>query len=385
MGLLRLYLALCVVGAHSGPMFPWSAHDGHQAVQIFYLISGFYMQMVYGTNYSSPAEFYANRFMRIFFPYWIILALTVALSLFATLAHWQWLWTSLHPYVNAPLERNGLLGVVLTGLTNITILFQDWVMFLKHDAGQTLAFTSDFRTSESPLYQYLLVPQAWTIGVELTFYLLVPFLSNLRSRTLLAMVFASLLARALAYELLDLKQDPWEYRFFPFELALFLMGMLSYRLYRALPYQAITAQPKNTRDYCLAALLLAVIFAAASKAVEMLGAIVGHHYAVLISYFAWVLAIPALFQLFGRWKHDRFIGELSYPVYLSHLIAVSVAGTVLAKLGLPKVAMGPTSGIFSVLLSVALYVYVFEPLESRRHVIARRITSGAGTVQPKDD
>ena len=373
MGLLRLYLSLCVVGAHSGAMFPWAAHDAHQAVQIFYMISGFYMQMVYGTNYSSAKEFYANRFMRIFFPYWIILALTVSLSLFSHLVHWQWVWSALHPYLHSPLERNGLWGVMFAGLTNFTIFFQDWIMFLEHDAQKYLTFTSDFRTSNSPLYQYLLIPQAWTVGVELTFYLLVPFLSKLKSQTLLTIVVASLLARVIAYEMFDLKRDPWEYRFFPFELALFVMGMLSYRLYQFLPYRAITAKPRHTRGYCLAAIFLAIAFSAASKAVETLATLMGHQYAVLFSYGLWVLVIPALFQVFGQWKHDRFIGELSYPIYLSHLIAVSVASAAVGKLGFPTGALGAIAGIFSILLAAVLYVYVFEPLESRRHATVNRL------------
>ena len=373
MGLLRLYLALCVVGAHSGPLFPWAAHDAHQAVQIFYMISGFYMQMVYQANYSSPSEFYANRFMRIFFPYWIILALTVGLSLFAAKMQWNWVWTALQPYFQSPLETNGLLGVVLTALSNITIFFQDWVMFLQHDAGNSLSFTNDFRTSSSPLYQYLLLPQAWTVGVELTFYLLVPYLTSLKSKTLLTIVAISLLARVLSYEYLDFKRDPWEYRFFPFELALFITGMLSHRLYNALPYKKITARPNRTRDYCLATLLLVFAFAVASRAVDALGTVIGHHYAVLISYGVWAMVIPALFQVFGKLKHDRFIGELSYPVYLSHLIAVSVAIAALGKLGIPTILLGPVSGVLSILLAIFLYVLIFEPIESKRHAMAKKI------------
>lgn len=372
MGLLRLYLALCVVGAHSGPMFPWPAHDGHQAVQIFYLISGFYMQMVYD-QYSSLREFYASRFMRIFIPYWIILALTVVLSLFAAKVHWNWVWTSLQPYFDHPLQRNELAGVAFAGMTNITILFQDWVMFLEHDAGKSFTFTDNFRESGSPLYQYLLIPQAWTVGVELTFYLLVPILCKQRGRTLLTIVTISLLARVFAYELLDLKRDPWEYRFFPFELALFVMGMLSHRLYRILPYRTITFEPRNIGDYCLAGTLITTGFAATSKAVELLGSVIGHHYAVLASYFAWALAIPALFQTFGKWEQDRFIGELSYPVYLSHLLVVSFATSVLAKIGFPNEMLGLVCATFSLLFAIILYKYIFEPIETRRHTFAKKI------------
>ncbi|MEO8728422.1 MAG: acyltransferase family protein, partial [Rhodoferax sp.] len=252
-----------MVGVHSGSIFPWAAHDGHQAVQIFYLISGFYMQMVYGANYATPAEFYASRFIRIFIPYWIILALTLALSLCSVMLHWQWIWTSVHPYFDAPFQHNGVMGVLVAGISNITLFFQDWVMFLADDAGRGLVFTSDFRTGSDPLYRYLLIPQAWTVSVELTFYLLVPFFSAMRSRTLLAIAIAALLARIYAYEVLGWKNDPWEYRFFPFELSLFLLGMLSQRLYRRLPVQMRKFRLKNLGNYVLASVFLIGVLAGA--------------------------------------------------------------------------------------------------------------------------
>lgn len=380
MGILRLYLALCVVGVHSGPLFPWSVHDGHQAVQIFYLISGFYMQMVYGANYATPAEFYASRFIRIFFPYWVILALTLVLSLVSVQFQWQWIWTSVHPYFEGPFQRNGVLGVVLAGLSNATLFFQDWVMFLSDDVGRGLEWTADFRTSGYPLYHYLLIPQAWTVSVELTFYLLVPLLSGLRSRTLVAIALAALLARVYAYEMLGWKHDPWEYRFFPFELALFVLGMLSQRLYQRLPSRARAFRLQGWGPYLLAGVVLVGVLVASSKGVEWLGAVVGYHYAVLVFYGLWALAIPVLFCIFGSYKFDRFIGELSYPVYLSHLVVVSVAVALQSKLAWPAGAVGPVAGVLSVLLALVLYVYVFKPLDARRYILAKKFS--APTTHP---
>ena len=65
MGILRIYLALCVVAEHSTSIFPWQNHRGKEAVQIFYLISGFYMAHIAG-KYKSVIEFYLSRFFRIF-------------------------------------------------------------------------------------------------------------------------------------------------------------------------------------------------------------------------------------------------------------------------------------------------------------------------------
>ena len=45
MGIPRLYLSLCVVGTHAEPVLPWRMHGGADAVQIFFVISGFSMQV----------------------------------------------------------------------------------------------------------------------------------------------------------------------------------------------------------------------------------------------------------------------------------------------------------------------------------------------------
>ena len=102
----------------------------------------------------------------------------------------------------------------------------------------SLLFTGSFAHSDVPLYQGLLVPQAWTLGVEITFYLVAPFV--LRSpRRLLALLAASLALRAVLIATGIGLSDPWTYRFFPAELALFLAGALSHQI--LLPrWQALT-------------------------------------------------------------------------------------------------------------------------------------------------
>jgi peptidoglycan/LPS O-acetylase OafA/YrhL len=80
--------------------------------------------------------------------------------------------------------------------TNIVLFGQDAIMFLGL-RGHALAFYMDFRSSTPQLWTFLLVPQAWSLGVELTFYLFAPFI--LGNRTLLYSCLAlSLLARGAA-------------------------------------------------------------------------------------------------------------------------------------------------------------------------------------------
>ena len=75
MGALRLYLALCVVADHSGA-FPFPTHSGTQAVQLFFLISGFHMSLVQG-RYPTAAGFWRSRFLRIFPATWVALAVAL--------------------------------------------------------------------------------------------------------------------------------------------------------------------------------------------------------------------------------------------------------------------------------------------------------------------
>src|SRR5580765_603812 len=226
MGYLRTYLALCVVAAHSTVLVPWQMHTGQQAVQIFFIISGFYMAMILSGKYDSTKNFYISRWLRIFGPYYMILIAIVLWSLVWGLLSHNFL--TLSSYVSKPLAHNGLAGILFVAITNLTLFGQDWALFLKHDVGQRFAFTSNFGTSKSALWKYLVIPQCWSIGIEETFYLAVPFINRLRTRWLVTLLAVSLAARLITYRV-GYHSDPWSYRFFPFEAGLFLMGMLGWR------------------------------------------------------------------------------------------------------------------------------------------------------------
>ncbi|HEY3932799.1 MAG TPA: acyltransferase family protein, partial [Verrucomicrobiae bacterium] len=218
-----------MISTHSNSVFPWQMHDGPQAVQIFYIISGFYMAMVLSSRYATVRAFYESRFLRIFPPYWIVLIATFVLSVTGGLLFHKWL--LLKPYAIHPFDHNGATGVLLAAFSNITLFGQDWVMFLSQHSGHPIRFAGDCLHDASPLWHYLLVPQCWSIGVELTFYAFAPYLNRLRSRWLVLIALGTLAMRLFAYSHIGLAFDPWDYRFFPFEISLFLFGMLGYRLY----------------------------------------------------------------------------------------------------------------------------------------------------------
>ena len=247
MGILRIYLALCVVATHAGVnLLPWPMHSSVEAVEIFFLISGFYMSLI-STKYKSAVEFYTSRFLRIFFPYYVVLALALLAMTITGFISGNWL--DLNPYLTYSPEKNGLAGVVFTAVTNFTVFFQDWVMFLKNDPGQSFSFTANFIKDPAPLYLYLIIRQAWSIGIELTFYLFVPLLSKLKTRWLWVIAAISLAMRIYAYQVLHLTRDPFNYRFFPFELLLFVMGIISQRIYSATLAEREQFQLKKNTHY----------------------------------------------------------------------------------------------------------------------------------------
>src|SRR5258707_6135921 len=108
MGILRIYLALCVVAAHSGVnILPWPMHTSVEAVETFFLISGFYMSLI-STKYETATEFYASRFLRIFVPYYVILGIVIIASIITGFIAGNWL--VLAPYLSYSPAQNGLLG-----------------------------------------------------------------------------------------------------------------------------------------------------------------------------------------------------------------------------------------------------------------------------------
>jgi peptidoglycan/LPS O-acetylase OafA/YrhL len=76
----------------------------------------------------------------------------------------------------------------------------------------------DFKSGEPPLFQALLVPQAWALSLELMFYLIASWLFTSK-RKILTVFALSVLARGLFFILGFGLEEPWDYRFFPTELA----------------------------------------------------------------------------------------------------------------------------------------------------------------------
>ena len=77
---------------------------------------------------------------------------------------------------------------------------------------------------------FMVVPQAWTVGTELWFYLLAPFLVR-RTKRIVAVMALAIALRLVMIHVYHLDFMPWNYCFFPAEIPFFLSGALGFKAY----------------------------------------------------------------------------------------------------------------------------------------------------------
>jgi peptidoglycan/LPS O-acetylase OafA/YrhL len=306
MGLIKFLLALAIFTAHialfTGLKFCFHFINGVTAVQGFFMMSGFFMSLILTEKYNkknSTLLFLKSRFIKLYPAYWIILALSFPFFI-----------STYFKYLGEGILSLPQIAIFL--LANIFIVGQDIIMFtgLNIDSGQ-LFFTSNFKVSEPQLWQnFLLIPQAWALALIIYFYLISPFVAKLKTNTIAVIIFFLLLLRLMFY-LNGLNHDPWIYRFFPFELAIFLAGVLSHRIYLKIK-NSILNTSLLTIIYSLALFLLIFNFYL-PFANEL------NHWAFLIALF---ISMPFIFYFSKNFYYDRFLGELSYPIYISHVFII---------------------------------------------------------------
>jgi peptidoglycan/LPS O-acetylase OafA/YrhL len=157
-------------------------------------------------------------------------------------------------------------------------------------------------------------------------------------------------------------QDPWTYRFFPFELSFFLFGRIAYEIY----FRIKDIKWPRIVLICLLAFTLAWTLLFDRIALP------GIKYA----YFSFmVLAIPFLFHLTREWKRDRWIGELSYPIYICHMLVFSWAGRLIQT---HEAGNGTLTAFIAIVAAILLIRWVGNPIEAYRQ---RRISRQTVSVQ----
>jgi peptidoglycan/LPS O-acetylase OafA/YrhL len=358
-GTVRFLLALCVVVTHAkgGSIFGLTLFSGLTAVQCFYVISGFLITMVLNerADYAQLRNFYLSRYLRLW-PAYIVVALATLvltrrdwLSQLARLAHWP--------------------GMVFLAFSNLTLLFQDWTLFLRFDAGH-LVPTDAFGTWPGPqVNSFLLVPQCWSIGVELTFYLIAPFLCR-KVSTLIGLLTFGLATRLIVGALHPPALDPWLYRFAPAEMMLFAAGGLAYFG----GWSVYPSRPLLAKRACALSVALFVVLVFGSELVTpWITGFGGLSRPLLL--LNWPILLLMIFAVaplfFGARSHrlDNALGELSYPMYLYHILVGALIASWLAE------GWQTGNGLYVVaviITAIALDAAVVKPVDSFRRRLGAR-------------
>jgi len=353
MGIIRLILAVSVILSHSGPLFGFQLIPGSLAVQSFYLISGFYISLILGRKYPLNRDgiyrFYLNRFLRLAAVYWFVLLISILVAFLVG--------STFYLPISSYIETISALswwGKLYILFANFFMIGLDTMMFLKVGDNHSLQFTGLSYAGPMPIQSLFVIPQAWSLGVELWFYLSAPILVKRKTRTLVLICAASVVIRALLYKF-GYDKDPWTYRFFPSELLLFVTGILLNRAYFAIREKISLLQGRT-------ALTLTVVLVLSFPIWHL--ELATKSWIFLI---AFAVTLPFTFAYTRNFVHDRRIGELSYPLYLCHLLVIQIL-----NFERPRIYSkfpGETAVALSLVLAWVLYRWIDLPAERLRNGI----------------
>jgi peptidoglycan/LPS O-acetylase OafA/YrhL len=143
------------------------------------------------------------------------------------------------------------------------------------------------------------------------FYVLAPFLVKRSLKVLISIVLGATLLRLYFYFELGWSGDPWTYRFFPVEVGTFLLGSIGYRAYFRLKEWRSSSEIGFT---CLGFFLCLALFWRYWNCSEHLKQL------FLVLFVA--TCLPFVFIATKFSSIDRWLGSLSYPIYLLHFLVI---------------------------------------------------------------
>lgn len=275
LGSYRIVLALLVALSHIDTTIE-GLNPGVIAVVCFYLVSGYVMTGLIRTHYAKIDKawyFYLDRILRLFPHYLAIASITFA---------WFVLTGSHTDYLKTQPSSFNIIS-------NLLVVPQNYFMFNN---------ASDFA----------LVPPSWSLGAEIQFYLVLPFvlLLNLRKAV---MIFSTLVYLCAVIGFID--TEWFGYRLLPGVLFMFVLGSLLFDLHQS-----------SALGYHGEHLVYGVI-----ATVFVLAVFLSHGHELYLSYnretmLGLIIGFAALNSLARRTRHylDDAFGNLSYGVFLNHFL-----------------------------------------------------------------
>lgn len=362
MGVIRTLLAVSVLITHSDPIFGITLLNGDMAITCFFIMSGFLMALILDSRYNTLKYFYLNRALRIYPPYFFSFV-------FAAIVYFFFAKQSHDPFdVFSRLLRSGdAVGLAWAGLSNLTLIGAGLVRYAGIDEGR-LVFPIFFNQGAAGGHNILLIPQSWTLPIELYYYILAPFILRLRSSAiflllLLGFIVNYSLESFFRYHEISVDLMP----FFPAQLCYFLLGSIAYRIYATMLHKSELHRIfPVVSSFSFPAALLLIFFG--QDIVDIFSGYIGRE--ADLFYLIFTACVPFLFHFSRNSRIDQAFGELSYPIYLLH-----VAMVVLVERVAPLELVGEITLLATVALSI-VYIRVFDrPLQAFRRGIQRKDAS----------
>jgi peptidoglycan/LPS O-acetylase OafA/YrhL len=299
MGYCRFLLAISVLLVHLKAPVILSGFGGANSVELFYFISGFLMASILTKRYRTKRDFYINRILRIFPMYWIVLLLTF---LFINLSSNKGFFLTQSDTVSLD-----LVEIIILCFMNVFILGSDILVFLNIDSLGNLDFVG-LKNSQVVGTEYLLVSPIWSVSLELLFYLLAPLVMKFSNRVLAFVTLSLLFIRFISY-FSGIDDDPWTYRFFPFELPIFLLGVLIFRFSSSLEN---SFRENNLIKFIKHPLFITVTF----FAFGVYRSLVSWPRPLELLILLLIISVILIYSNNATWSN--LIGRFSYPIYIVH-------------------------------------------------------------------
>lgn len=342
---VRFFLSMIVLEAHIWPLnVPWLAW---QSVFAFYTLSGYLMTRVlherYGFAWSGTAAFAANRFLRLWPAYLVIAAVSyVALRL------------------NLMSPTYGLLRLPTTAIekiTNLTVLGQ-------------VTFDYQFMGHLS-----VLVPNGWSLSIELFCYLLLALYFAMTPARLLWLAAIGVVALTLSTGYCSISPGDYGDYCFQNRYGVLQAGFIPFALGGLIFFHGTQLKPVVDRwIWLIAAAVLASLFVIYAMPVLQW----------TVAPFVGAFGMGALLiYSFGRDFRNpvtEFLGRASYHLFISHWVLAAI----LIRVG--GVRPGSLRLMIYTLALALLLSCVLVPMEHRierlRRQIAGRAESQSQLAQP---
>jgi len=197
--------------------------------------------------------------------------------------------------------------------------------------------------------------QAWTLGAELTFYLLAPHLLKSTKKCIVVLCISA----AIRGYLVDRYgfNNSWTYCFFPAALMFFLLGHLSRKIYAHLNF-----------GHWNLLFIVPFVFCTWHGLGKPFDSVWFYGYVASMLIF-----MPQLFEVTKNIKMISFLGDSSYPLYLSHIIVLVLFGHY-AMRGIEGVLM---YGALCTVVGLSLHQLVDRPISfaTKRLFNSKHLTS----------